>query len=113
MGTIWATWDKDAPSFQEYLGEACFGFDQGLCAWDGGDGGTELPCNWKFIAENFAGDWLHGVSHRSVDVVRLGPSGKTGRRDDFGQLLVTAYPQGHGMLYSVYPSLKTRTEYAA
>jgi phenylpropionate dioxygenase-like ring-hydroxylating dioxygenase large terminal subunit len=121
MGTIWATWDKGAPSFAEYLGDARFGLDQGLCAWDGGDGGTELlgsvqkwkvPCNWKFVAENFAGDWLHGVSHRSVDLVRLGPSGNTGRRDDFGQLLVTAYPQGHGMLYSVYPNEKTRTEYA-
>jgi phenylpropionate dioxygenase-like ring-hydroxylating dioxygenase large terminal subunit len=121
MGTIWATWDKNAPSFEEYLGEARFGFDQGLCAWDGGDGGTELlgsvqkwkvPCNWKFIAENFAGDWLHGVSHRSVDMVHLGPSGNKGRRDDFGQLLVTAYPQGHGMLYSVVPNDETRTEYA-
>jgi phenylpropionate dioxygenase-like ring-hydroxylating dioxygenase large terminal subunit len=122
MGTIWATWDKDAPSFEEYLGEARFAFDQGLCAWDGGDSGTELlgsvqkwkvPCNWKFVAENFAGDWLHGVSHRSVDMVRLGPSGNVGRRDDFGQLLVAAYPQGHGILYSVYPNKETRTEYAA
>ena len=121
MGTIWATWDKDAPSFEDYLGEARFAFDHGLCAWDGGDGGTELlgsvqkwkvPCNWKFIAENFSGDWLHGVSHRSVDMVRLGPSGDVGRRDDFGQLVVTAYPEGHGILYSVYPNNETRTEYA-
>ena len=29
MGTIWATWDKDAPSFEEYLGGARFAFDQG------------------------------------------------------------------------------------
>ena len=121
LGTIWATWDKNAPPFEEYLGGARFAFDQGLCAWDGGDGGTELlgtvqkwrvPCNWKFIAENFAGDWLHGVSHRSVDMVRLGPSGEVGRRDDFGQLVVTAYPEGHGILYSVYPNQEVRTEYA-
>ena len=26
---------------------------------------------------------------------------------------MTAYPQGYGMLYSVYPNLETRTEYAA
>jgi hypothetical protein len=45
-------------------------------------------------------------------MVRLGPSGNKGRRDDFGQLLVTAYPQGHGMLYSVVPNAPTRTEYA-
>jgi phenylpropionate dioxygenase-like ring-hydroxylating dioxygenase large terminal subunit len=121
LGTIWATWDKNAPSFEDYLGEARFALDHGLCAWDGGDGGTELlgsvqkwkvPCNWKFIAENFSGDWLHGVSHRSVDMVRLGPSGDVGRRDDFGQLVVTAYPEGHGILYSVYPNQETRTEYA-
>jgi len=48
-----------------------------------------------------------------VDLVRLGPSGNVGRRDDFGQLLVTAYPQGHGILYSVYPNEPTRTEYGA
>jgi phenylpropionate dioxygenase-like ring-hydroxylating dioxygenase large terminal subunit len=121
MGTIWATWDKNAPTFEDYLGEARFAFDHGLCAWDGSDGGTELlgsvqkwkvPCNWKFIAENFAGDWLHGVSHRSVDMVRLGPSGEVGRRDDFGRLVVTATAQGHGILYSVFPNQKTRTEYA-
>lgn len=120
MGTIWATWDPNAPPFEDYLGEAKFAFDNGLCAWDG-SGETELlgsvqkwkvPCNWKFIAENFAGDWLHGVSHRSVDMVRLGPSGEAGRRDDFGQLVVTAYPEGHGVLYSVYPNRETRTEYA-
>jgi len=122
MGTIWATWDKNAPSFEEYLGEATFAFDHGLCAWNGGDGGTELlgsiqkwtvPCNWKFVAENFAGDMLHGISHRSVDMVRLGPSGEEGRRDDFGKLIVTAYPQGHGIFYGVVPLNKTRTEYAA
>jgi hypothetical protein len=45
-------------------------------------------------------------------MVRLGPSGETGRRDDFGQLIVTAYPEGHGILYSVYPNQETRTEYA-
>ncbi len=121
MGTIWATWDPDAPSFEDYLGGATFAFDQGLCAWDGSDAPVELlgsvqkwkvPCNWKFIAENFSGDWLHGVSHRSVDMVKLGPSGEVGRRDDFGQLLVTAYPEGHGILYSVYPNQETRTEYA-
>ncbi len=121
MGTIWATWDENAPPFEEYLGGATFGFDQGLCAWDGSDAPVELlgttqkwkvPCNWKFVAENFAGDWLHGVSHRSVDMIKLGPSGEVGRRDDFGQLVVTAYPEGHGMLYSVFPNRETRTEYA-
>lgn len=121
MGTIWATWDKGAPSFEDYMGEATFAFDHGLCAWDGGDGGTELlgsvqkwivPCNWKFVAENFAGDMLHVVSHRSVDMVKLGPSGEEGRRDDYGKILLTAYPEGHGIFYGVLPLSPTRTEYA-
>ena len=56
---------------------------------DGREGGTEaiggvhkwlMPCNWKFPAETFSGDRYHGVSHRSVDMVGIGPSGK-GRRD--------------------------------
>ena len=121
MGTIWATWDKGAPPFEEYLGDATFAFDHGLCAWDGGDGGTELlgsvqkwivPCNWKFVAENFAGDLLHVVSHRSVDMVKLGRSGEEGRRDDYGKLILTAYPEGHGIFYGVLPLAQTRTEYA-
>lgn len=121
MGTIWATWDENAPAFEDYLGDAAFAFDQGLCAWDGGDGGTELlgsvqkwivPCNWKFVAENFAGDMLHSVSHRSVDMVKLGPSGDEGRRDDFGRLVLTGFPEGHGTFYGVVPLDKTRTQYA-
>ncbi|NQU71888.1 MAG: Rieske 2Fe-2S domain-containing protein [Rhodospirillales bacterium] len=122
LGTIWATWDKNAPSFEDYLGGAKFALDEGLCAWDGGDGGTELlgsvqkwivPCNWKFIAENFSGDLLHATSHRSVDMVRLGPSGEEGRRDDYGRLILNAFPEGHGIFYGVVPLDKTRTEYAS
>src|SRR5260370_35750100 len=57
--------------------------------WDGRDGGTEIlggiqkwlvPSNWKFPAENFSGDSYHNISHRSVDMVGVGPSGR-GRRD--------------------------------
>jgi len=40
-----------------------------------------IPCNWKFAAENFQGDGYHNISHRSVDLVGIGPSGK-GRRDN-------------------------------
>ena len=58
-----------------------------------------MPCNWKFAAENFAGDGYHNISHRSVDLVGIGPSGQ-GRRDN--ERLSTrrfniAFPeQGHG-----------------
>jgi Ring hydroxylating alpha subunit (catalytic domain)/Rieske [2Fe-2S] domain len=88
-GTIWATWDASAPPFAEYLGEFTRYLDLSLDAWDGREGGTEvlggiqkwlIPCNWKFPAENFSGDSYHNISHRSVDLVGIGPSG-AGRRD--------------------------------
>ena len=41
-GTIWATWDRNAPGFDDYLGGARFALDLGLRPWDGGDGETEV-----------------------------------------------------------------------
>ena len=88
-GAIWATWDQTAPPFLEYLGDFKMFLDLSLDSWDGTEGGTEIiggvqkwmiPCNWKFPAENFSGDSYHNISHRSVDMVGIGPSG-TGRRD--------------------------------
>ena len=88
-GTVWATWDPAAPSFFEYLGDFRRYLDLTLDSWDGSEGGSEviggvqkwlIPCNWKFPAENFSGDSYHNISHRSVDLVGIGPSG-SGRRD--------------------------------
>jgi hypothetical protein len=58
-----------------------------------------VPCNWKFPAENFSGDSYHNISHRSVDLVGVGPSG-SGRRDmpelELAQKLHIAVPdRGH------------------
>ncbi len=89
-GSIWATWDASAPSFADYMGGMTFYLDHLLDARDGSEGGSEIiggvqkwimPCNWKFPSENFAGDGAHNISHRSVDMVGIGPSGQ-GRRDD-------------------------------
>ena len=88
-GSVWATWDKSAPSFLDYLGDMRLYLDLLLDGRDGSEGGSEviggvqkwtMPCNWKFPAENFAGDGYHNISHRSVDMVGIGPSG-TSRRD--------------------------------
>src|SRR5207302_204649 len=87
--TVWATWDPSAPPFLEYLGDFVHYLDLTLDSWDGSEGGSEvlagvqkwlIPCNWKFPAENFSGDSYHNISHRSVDLVGIGPSG-SGRRD--------------------------------
>ena len=121
-GTIWATWDADAPSFQEYLGEARFALDIGFCSWDGGDRGTEvlgsvqkwiIPSNWKIVAENFAGDVLHNISHRSVDIAGIGPNQQSGRRDDPGRGALAAFPEGHGIIYTVVAASPDRADYSA
>src|SRR5215813_4837746 len=109
-GALWATWDKEAPPFLEYLGDMQLYLDVLLDYRDGREGGSEvlggiqkwyMPCNWKFAAENFIGDAYHNISHRSVDLVGIGPSGR-GRRDDERQntesLAISVSEGGHGAL---------------
>ncbi len=107
-GSIWATWDPAAPSFAEYLGDFARYLDLTLETWAGEDSGVEvlggvqkwlIPCNWKFPAENFCGDSYHNISHRSVDLAGIGPSG-SGRRDLrerelARRLQVSFYERGH------------------
>ncbi len=106
-GAIWATWDPQAPSFDDYMGDMRVYLDELLNQRDGSEGGAEVlggvqkwivPCNWKFAAENFTGDGYHNISHRSVDIAAIGPSGK-GRRDNErhrARRINVAFPQGHG-----------------
>ena len=115
-GTVWANWDASAPSFLEYLGEFRRFLDLILDGWDGREGQAELlggvqkwliPCNWKFPAENFSGDSYHNISHRSVDLVGVGPSGRS--RRDYNELnaarkLHVAIPdRGHQTITYVLP----------
>ncbi|MGH7060128.1 MAG: aromatic ring-hydroxylating oxygenase subunit alpha, partial [Stellaceae bacterium] len=106
-GAIFATWDPAAPSFEEYLGGFARYLDLTLESWDcegevevlGGVQKWLIPCNWKFPAENFCGDSYHNISHRSVDLVGIGPSG-SGRRDMQERLMarrlqVSFYERGH------------------
>lgn len=110
-GTIWATWDNDAPPLLDYLGGMKVFLDSALDHRDGREGGSEVlggvqkwraRCNWKTGAENFIGDKAHGApTHQSVDAVGIGPSGGRGRRDNElrGELrlLVFGFPElGHG-----------------
>lgn len=121
-GTVWATWDPDAPSLRDYLGEAITHLDLALDHRDGSPGGSEVfggvhkwivPCNWKFPSENFAGDTYHSVSHESADLIGIGPSGRgeqKGRRDpelDKAQHLWITFPGGHG----IHSALKAHTRY--
>lgn len=107
-GTVWATWDPDAPPFLEYLGGMHHYLDAALDHRDGREGGSmviggvqkwRIPCNWKFPPENFVGDLYHDVSHRSVDGVGIGPSGGKGRRDAMqGRTTIAFRDLGHGLI---------------
>lgn len=113
-GTIWATWDPNAPSFEEYLGPMRFYLDVLLDHRDGSSGGSEViggvvkwqfPANWKFAAENFTPDSLHTISHRSVEIAGIGPGGpgtqrgggSGNQRGAEGTRLTIAFAQGHGV----------------
>lgn len=116
-GSIWATWDKDAPPFEDYLGDFRFYLDTLFDASDGGDGGVEvldgvhkwhMPCNWKFPASSFGADAAHAVSHRSTQVAGYGPQQQQGdrhgvRRTDTQRLEVTVPSLGHGAHISAAP----------
>jgi phenylpropionate dioxygenase-like ring-hydroxylating dioxygenase large terminal subunit len=72
-GLIFATWNIDGPSFDEFLGESKFYFDQLFCRTDSG---LEMlgppqrfivPCNWKIPSEQSASDGFHTLTlHRSL-----------------------------------------------
>ena len=98
-GLIFATWDPQAPSLEDYLGDMRFYVDS---MFNKRKGGVELmgpdkwilPCNWKFPADNFAGDGYHfPLTHRSALLART---------KRFGQKLPEAsYERGDG--YGISP----------
>ena len=117
-GTIWASWDGDAPDFATYLGQAKAHLDMVLDCRDGREGGSEvfggvhkwiIPANWKLPAENFLGDTYHNPSHLSVDMIGIGPSataGVKGRRDDElkdAQHIWVSFGAGHGVHSALKP----------
>jgi 3-phenylpropionate/trans-cinnamate dioxygenase subunit alpha len=80
-GFYYGTWDTTAPSLVDYLGDMAWYFD---AHYDRFEGGMEflpgfhlrwvLDCNWKFAAEQFAGDAYHGaISHASAMMVFRAP----------------------------------------
>ena len=93
-GLYFATFDPQAPTLQEYLGEMTWYLD---AFFDRREGGIEVfggahrwvvPCNWKFPAENFGGDAYH-VPWTHLSAIKTGFS--TG---------VTAKPTSGGTMVS-------------
>lgn len=106
-GTIWASWDENVPDFLDYLGDMKLYLDAALDHRDGREGGSQMiggvqkwrvNCNWKFAPENFIGDLYHDISHRSVDLTGIAPSGK-GRRDQLQPRTTLCFRDlGHGVI---------------
>ncbi|MSQ32157.1 MAG: aromatic ring-hydroxylating dioxygenase subunit alpha [Dehalococcoidia bacterium] len=105
-GLVFATWDKQAPSLPDYLSDIPWYMD---LQFDRRAGGTEvvggilkwiLPANWKFPADNFAGDNYHApITHASTNLagIRHGrnPTPGSGGR---GQSYSVHAGNGHGVI---------------
>ncbi|MCS5668025.1 MAG: aromatic ring-hydroxylating dioxygenase subunit alpha [Dehalococcoidia bacterium] len=106
-GLIFATFDKNAPSLKEYLGEMTWYLDT---FFDRCEGGVEVvggvhkwvaPCNWKLPAENFGGDayhvpWSHISAVQANFSVGVTASPSTGGRmvsPGNGHCLITVRPE--------------------
>lgn len=72
-GLLFGTWDLEAPSFEDYLGDMVWYLDSWIDRFDGGtevlDGAHKwvIDCNWKLPAEQFASDIYHAdFTHASA-----------------------------------------------
>lgn len=112
-GYIFGTWDASAPDFESYLGDMAWYFDAWCDLWEGGTeilgGGVKwvIDCNWKFAAEQFAGDTYHGpISHASASMVTA-PKGVTPaqRGENIARWVQNsrqfASPLGHGTGFNI------------
>ena len=120
-GSLWATWDPKAPSFEEYLGPFAESLRHCLQASDGTDAGLDmftpfqrhrLPTNWKVPGFTSVTDLTHtAMTHRSAAAAKLHQDrGSKGGRDRARQ--ATPFPQskyaigdhnlGHGGMCTLY-----------
>ncbi len=90
-GSIWATWDPKAPSFEDYVGAFAPSIRHVFQGTNGEDNGVvmfnpvqkwRVPTNWKFPAFSSSTDPTHAaMTHRSVNVAAIGPQGEDGTGD--------------------------------
>ncbi len=101
-GMWFATFDPAAPPLHDYLGEMRWYLD---AFFDRRDGGIEIlggvhkwvmPCNWKFPAENFAGDGYH-VHWSHLSAVQTGSGGDFRVKPDPGGRMLSP-GNGHSVI---------------
>lgn len=102
-GLIFATFDAGAPPLLEYLGAMTWYLD---VFFDRREGGievlkgiykSEVPCNWKFPAENLGGDGYH-VAWNHLSAVRTGFSQTPNARPRVGGGTAVSPGNGHGII---------------
>ncbi|HEY2056164.1 MAG TPA: aromatic ring-hydroxylating dioxygenase subunit alpha [Solirubrobacterales bacterium] len=78
FGLVFATWDPEAPSLQEFLGDALWYLGSIFGAFDGGvevlgsPVRTKMQTNWKLESENLSGDGYHTpITHQSAFVLGM------------------------------------------
>ena len=88
-GMVFATWDPEAPSLEEYLGDFRYYLD---IRYNRRDNGLRLigpekwimPTNWKMPVDNFAGDGYHfTLTHRSALIAQAKASRRPSREINF------------------------------
>jgi nitrite reductase/ring-hydroxylating ferredoxin subunit len=117
-GLVFATWDENAPSFEEWLGDYKFYFDIFMRRTDSGMEILGAPqkaivdANWKSIAEQFAGDGFHTLTlHRSLlELGRIGSKteGELSDKVSPAMLAPEVCANGHGArLLPAYSTLSS------
>ena len=119
-GSLWATWDPKAPSFEDYLGPFGPSLRHVMQSSEGEDNGVEifnpiikwrLPTNWKVPAFSSSTDPTHAaMTHRSVNVAAIGPQGdveggnRSPMRTPFPKknYVIGDHNLGHGGGYTAY-----------
>jgi phenylpropionate dioxygenase-like ring-hydroxylating dioxygenase large terminal subunit len=98
-GLVFATWEQEGPSLQEYLGDfdwylgALFDFFPGGMELYGGVHRVVVRGNWKIHTENFAGDGYHlRIAHRTM--FELGVMGEQAKE---AQGWLVTDPHGHSL----------------
>ena len=109
-GLIFATFDPDAPSLVDYLGDMAYYLDVLV---DRRAGGTELiggankwimDCNWKFGAENFVQDGHHSFASHVSALMAMQPD--DAEVLDFPDGFTVAPGNGHGLVAFHEPTLE-------
>jgi phenylpropionate dioxygenase-like ring-hydroxylating dioxygenase large terminal subunit len=104
-GLVFATFDRDAPPLDEYLGDLRFYLDILL---DRTDDGTEVigpvqrwpvESNWKFPAENFIADFQHAQASTHVSAMKVQDFFRVVGADAGVQMSTEA---GHGLFIQAF-----------